>query len=221
MGFTNFLVTNSAASLPNLDMRTRTYENTVLYTHCHHLVQFGGPESDHDRIGIAVYDFRVVCMAVSNTVFRLDLLRIKERSDKEFLYPRSKVLTAFVFSIICRPYAVTLDEMARQGSFPIVAPVKPYTEFALIYISMNRPQQLRSSQPGNLTFKASWRPSNTARLKGSVSFFKSAFARLRALIKSSNTVGRSPFRRDGFTNQSLNVFLDYAKWDGRYPAYRC
>jgi hypothetical protein len=31
--------------------------------------------------------------------------------------------------------------MARQGSFPIVAPVKPYTEFALICISRVRPQQ--------------------------------------------------------------------------------
>jgi len=40
--------------------------------------------------------------------------------------------TRFVFSIIWRPYAVTLDEMAKHGSLPIVAPVKPYTEFALI-----------------------------------------------------------------------------------------
>jgi len=78
-------------------------------------------------------------MAVSDTIFRLDLLHIKERTYKEFLHPRSRVRTDFVFSIICRPYAVTLDEMARQGSFPIVAPVKPYTEFALIYISMKRP----------------------------------------------------------------------------------
>ena len=40
--------------------------------------------------------------------------------------------SCLVISIICRPYAVTLDEMARQGSFPTVAPVKPYTELALI-----------------------------------------------------------------------------------------
>lgn len=39
----------------------------------------------------------------------------------------------FVFSIICRPYAVTLDEIAKHGSFPMVAPVNPYTEFAEIF----------------------------------------------------------------------------------------
>ena len=53
---------------------------------------------------------------------------------KEYLRGIRRVHTALVFSIICRPYAVTLDEMARQGSFPIVAPVKPYTELALIWI---------------------------------------------------------------------------------------
>lgn len=58
--------------------------------------------------------------------------------------------TAFVFSIICRPYAVTLDEMARQGSFPIVAPVKPYTEFALIYKMVNRVQEKESDQSGSI-----------------------------------------------------------------------
>lgn len=58
---------------------------------------------------------------------------------------------------------------------------------------------------GQPTFRASCRPSNTARLEGSVSFLRSAFARLRALIKSSNTVGRRPFRREGFTNQSSTM----------------
>jgi hypothetical protein len=32
-----------------------------------------------------------------------------------------------------RPKAVTLDEISRHGSLPTVAPVKPYTELALIY----------------------------------------------------------------------------------------
>jgi hypothetical protein len=82
-------------------------------------------------------------------------------------------------------------------------------------MGMNKLQH-KSRQTSKPTFRASWRPSNTARLKGSVSFFKSAFARLRALIKSSNIVGRRPFRRDGFTNQSLKVFLDDAKRDGRH-----
>lgn len=35
-----------------------------------------------------------------------------------------------VCSIICRPYAVVLDEISRHGSLPTVAPVKPYTELA-------------------------------------------------------------------------------------------
>jgi hypothetical protein len=132
-----------------------------------------------------------------------------------------EVHTAFVFSIICRPYAVTLDEMGRQGSFPIVAPVKPYTEFALIYRRVNKAQKKGTDQSDKPTFRASWRPSNTARLKGSVSFFKSAFARLRALIKSSSTVGRRPFRRDGFTNQSLKASLNDVKWNGCQMTHRC
>jgi len=45
---------------------------------------------------------------------------------------RRESLTCLVFSIICRPYAVTLDEIAKHGSLPTVAPVKPYTELALI-----------------------------------------------------------------------------------------
>lgn len=40
--------------------------------------------------------------------------------------------TSFVWLIICRPKLVTELEMARQGSLPTVAPVKPYTELALI-----------------------------------------------------------------------------------------
>ena len=43
------------------------------------------------------------------------------------------------------------------------------------------------------TLRASCRPSKTAFLKGSVSFFKSAFARLRADIRSSKMVGNNPF----------------------------
>jgi hypothetical protein len=64
-------------------------------------------------------------MAVSDTALGLDFLHRSKKWHEEFLHPCSRVRTAFVFSIICRPYAVTLDEMARQGSFPIVAPVKP------------------------------------------------------------------------------------------------
>jgi hypothetical protein len=40
--------------------------------------------------------------------------------------------------------------MARQGSFPIVAPVKPYTEFALIYKMVNRAQEKGSGQSGSI-----------------------------------------------------------------------
>jgi hypothetical protein len=90
---------------------------------------------------------------------------------------------------------VTLDEIGRQGSLPIVAPVKPYTEFALIYnpTTVNDEIALHRALI-QLTFNASCRPSSTARLNGSVSFFKSALARLRAEIKSSNIVGKSPLR---------------------------
>jgi hypothetical protein len=40
--------------------------------------------------------------------------------------------------------------MGRQGSFPIVAPVKPYTEFALIYNMVSRPQEKGSDQSGSI-----------------------------------------------------------------------
>ena len=46
-------------------------------------------------------------------------------------------MNAFVCSIIMRPNAVTLDEIARHGSLPTVAPVNPYTEFALTYVDVS------------------------------------------------------------------------------------
>lgn len=38
---------------------------------------------------------------------------------------QKKIRTFLVNSIMSRPYAVTEDEMARHGSLPTVAPVKP------------------------------------------------------------------------------------------------
>ena len=55
------------------------------------------------------------------------------------------------------------------------------------------------------TLRASCRPSNTAFLNGSVSFFKSALARLRADIKSSRIVGSRPFRFLVVANRSVEV----------------
>jgi hypothetical protein len=52
---------------------------------------------------------------------------------------------------------VTLEEIGRQGSLPIVAPVKPYTEFALIYnpTTVKDEMALHSSDPTNLQGKLS------------------------------------------------------------------
>lgn len=55
-----------------------------------------------------------------------------------------------------------------------------------------------------LTLRANCRPSRTAFLKGSVSFFRSAFAFLRAEIKSSKMVGSNPFRFLEVTKRSIN-----------------
>lgn len=60
-----------------------------------------------------------------------------------------------------RPIAVTEDEISRQGSCPTWAPVNPYTEFADI-------------------FRANWRPSRTAFVKGQVALSRSFLAFLRA-----------------------------------------
>jgi hypothetical protein len=74
MGCTNFLVTNAAASLPKTVIRNRGHESTVLSTHCRRLIQLGGPKSNHDGIHIIIYDLRVMRMAISDTVLRLNFL---------------------------------------------------------------------------------------------------------------------------------------------------
>ena len=78
-----------------------------------------------------------------------------------------------VCSIMVRPNAVTLLEMGIQGSWPTVAPVKPYTELAEILM-------------------ASWRPFCTARTLSSVAAAMSFFAFLRAANSSSKIWGRMP-----------------------------
>ena len=55
------------------------------------------------------------------------------------------------------------------------------------------------------TLRASCRPSKTAFLKGSVSFFKSAFARFRAEIRSSKIVGSNPFLLLLVTKKSVDT----------------
>ena len=75
-----------------------------------------------------------------------------------------------------------LAEICKHGNLPTVAPVKPYTELALI-------------------FKASCRPSKTFFLNGSVSFFRSALACFRALNNSSRMTGSNPFRICGLTKR--------------------
>ena len=86
-------------------------------------------------------------------------------------------------SIIRRPYAVTDFDIARHGSCPTMAPVKPYTELALI-------------------FSASCRPFCTAFLMGSVSFAMSRFATLRAASSSRRMMGSTPSRSLFFTKRS-------------------
>jgi hypothetical protein len=93
-------------------------------------------------------------MTVSDTVLGLNFLNRSNEGEGHILSIRvhEVVPTDFVFSIICRPYAVTLDEIGRHGSFPIVAPVKPYTEFALIYKMVNRAQEKGSDQSGSIRY---------------------------------------------------------------------
>jgi hypothetical protein len=82
-----------------------------------------------------------------------------------------------------RPYAVTVDEISSAGSMPLVAPVKPYTEFAD-------------------SFSASWRPSSTALRNGSFSTLRSSLARLRAASRSRRMRGSTPSRAVATTNTS-------------------
>uniref|UniRef100_A0A0E9SYD3 Uncharacterized protein n=1 Tax=Anguilla anguilla TaxID=7936 RepID=A0A0E9SYD3_ANGAN len=88
-----------------------------------------------------------------------------------------------VCSIICLPKPVTLCEISRQGSLPTWAPVKPYTELALI-------------------FRASCLPSKTCFLNGSFSLFNSAFALFLADSRFSRISGSSPFLTELFTKWS-------------------
>jgi len=76
-------------------------------------------------------------MSIRKAELSLDFLWVGQTKLLTMLTSiRDRPQTCFVFSIICRPYAVTPDEIGRQGSFPMVAPVKPYTEFALIYTTV-------------------------------------------------------------------------------------
>ena len=129
-------------------------------------------------------------------------------------------ITCLVFSIIWRPYAVVLEDIGRQGSFPTVAPVKPYTELALIFTSCQYHRFLLSCCQDQQTFSANCRPSNTARLKGSVSLFKSALARLRAAMRSSKTVGNSPFRLAGVTKKSTEQLFKGSRPNDK-STYHC
>lgn len=45
--------------------------------------------------------------------------------------PDQRHIAYLVCSIICRPKEVVLAEISKQGILPTVAPVKPYTLFAL------------------------------------------------------------------------------------------
>ena len=112
-------------------------------------------------------------------------------------YPLSMVYldsTAdLVCSIMLRPKAVTDWEISRQGSLPTWAPVNPYTELALI-------------------FSASWRPSNTFFLNGSVSFFKSVLAFFLADNRDSRISGSRPFLTLLLTNRLPLGVLMY--WSG-------
>ena len=95
-------------------------------------------------------------------------------AGKPFAIVYARSTSALVAAIIVRPYAVTDDEIARHGSWPTVAPVKPYTELAEI-------------------LSASCRPFCTATTNGSDARAMSALARLRAASSSSRMSGSTPF----------------------------
>lgn len=115
-------------SLPGRDAQERT--------ELHRRLQIRTAESNHDGIGVTIDDGRVVVVAVCSVVATLDLLR-SAGAVSTLLAPhmRPPIRTLLVISIICRPYAVVDMEIGRQGSLPIVAPVKPYTELAEICIA--------------------------------------------------------------------------------------
>lgn len=129
----NFWVTNSAACAPAPQGCSVKRPNVSIevgrHTELHDSLQICRSELDHDGVSITINDFRVVRVSVGNAVLCLDLLLPTSVRDP---HNDQTSQTCLVFSIICRPNDVVLDEIARQGSLPIVAPVKPYTELALI-----------------------------------------------------------------------------------------
>lgn len=62
-----------------------------------------------------------------------------------------------------------------------------------------------------LTFNASCRPSRTALLKGSVSFFRSVLALFLADIRSSRMRGRRPLRLSALTNNSKDEIITHSE----------
>jgi len=75
--------------------------------------------------------------------------------------------------ILADQHVLPTPEISRQGSFPICAPVKPYTELQLI-------------------LSANCLPSRTLRLKGSFSIFIIAFA-----LKNTFNIHKKAFYTSG------------------------
>ena len=69
------------------------------------------------------------------------------------------------------------------------------------------------------TFRANCRPSRTAILKGSVSFFRSALARFLAANKSVRICGRSPFRTLACNSRKKICFMKFEKEPDKAERY--
>ena len=68
-----------------------------------------------------------------DSIFRLNLTMTESVSPYMTSASNFYITSDLVWSIIFLPNEVTEDEIYKHGSWPTVAPVKPYTELALIF----------------------------------------------------------------------------------------
>ena len=211
MGLTNFAVTRSAASLPKKNCQLLSWNCGFCswkkkHTQSHNLGKIIWPKPNHDGISITINNLSVMRMSIGDAVFSFHFLSSSiphECTQGRWASPPTNLLCLL-------NHLPTIRRDTRRDSqtreFPNRRTREPIHRIGTDLYKTNWVGLVPSKMwPKKNTLRASCRPSNTAFLNGSVSFFRSALARLRADIKSSRMVGSRPFRFLVVANRSVEV----------------
>lgn len=163
------------------------------------------PKLDHDRICVTVNDLCVEVVPIGNG--ELFLHKLKNEGDKHSA-TRSKARKPKTHLLCLRNHVTTIGSDARRDlqtwQLAVESSGKSVHRIGadLLTWSLSIQYLLTHRVGKGLTFKANCRPSSTARLKGSVSFLRSALARFLAARRSLKMVGSKPFLLCAFTKRS-------------------